>query len=135
MITRFKIYEETENVTYFDLFEIISDMAYTKDTKHGHIILEDRYSVGIINYLKEAFVGRIIDFIILDRTKGYPEMKGLVEDVSYYIYHPEEIFITVKINGYLYMILDTKPVKIYDWQPGPLFKQLIIEQEVQKYNL
>jgi hypothetical protein len=132
MITEFDKYNTRHR---FDLSEIINDMAYTKDTKKG-IVLKNRYTVGIIDYLKEVFVGRFINFLVMDRTQPNQfHMTGVVEDVDYYIYHPEEIFIKVKIGNFWYMIFDTRPVDVFDWEPGPLYKQYVLEKEAKRYNL
>jgi hypothetical protein len=134
-----KIFEEfvskdgTKIVSVEELWNLIEHAIYNTDNEVEFV--NTYSSVDFIDYLKELFIGRKIRFRSQDATQDNPKVKGVVEDVDVYSYQMDELFIQVKIKGEWVMIHNWAIIQIYNYEPGPLAKQLEIEKEAGKYNL
>lgn len=134
-----KIFEEfvskdgTKIVSMTELWNLIDHANYNDDNDVDFI--NTYSSIDFMEYLKEIFIGKKIRFRSQDATKDNPKVRGVVEDVDVYSYQMDELFVQVKIKGEWYMIHNDSIIQIFDWQPGPLAKQLEIEKEAEKYNL
>ena len=123
-----------KNITYFNIQEILDDLVSVEYSASGFSEVEN-YSITFVDYMKEIVVGRNVRFLTINRDKKDQLINGVVQDVSKFAYRPEEIYASFMVNDNWYLVSGFVPIAVFDWEPGPLFKQLPLEKVAKKYNL
>ena len=118
---------------------INSDYRKLSDEEYGDIEISSRYDINVIDFLKEIFLDKEIEFTSLNRLTSNPYVKGKVENLSSYGYK-DQLFMQIKIydkkgGWYLVKLSERILVSNYDAEDKPLHKEVELKKEAEKYNL
>jgi hypothetical protein len=144
-----KTYEDLSKKTYLinDQLDYLNQTRFAIDGVLNYLGVEikdgkpvSKYNVDVVDFFKEIFLDKNIVFLSVNAPEGHPYVSGKVKDVSYYVYHLDEFFITVKfyndedeqimINNRGTVMLDG-----YDADKKPLHKEVEMKKEAENYNL
>jgi hypothetical protein len=118
----------------------IMDYLYVKYeiNDYGNFEFTNRYNIDFIDFLKEIFLEKEIEFKSINKITSNPYIKGKVKDISEYGYK-DELFIQFKIydkkNWHLAESVIRIYIQNYDAENKPLHKEVELKKEAEKYNL
>lgn len=102
------------------------------------------YDINVIDFFKEIFLNKNINFESVNKIEGYPRIDGIVKSVDHYAYKDE---FYIKINLYAkskdekddedYLISNDSMFSVddYDAYTKPLHKEVELKKEAEKYNI
>jgi len=138
------IIEKNNNHVLFFMEDIMDYLkVFTQQAVNFGEKLTNAYNINLIDFLKEIFLHKRIEFISVDKIAENPLIKGKVEDIDEFGYQ-DEFYITFKLYGKKnWYLVDTEGrnndnvVKVYkyDAEDKPLHKEVRLKKEVEKYNL
>jgi hypothetical protein len=126
--------------------------VYVKyDAYIGAYMQKSKYDIDIVEYFKEIFIGKYIDFRSINRIKGDPRLEGVVLDVDQFSYQ-DEFYIKVKLSDDWHIIKSDSGLRIgiggsgvpgdnnifikdYDADSKPLHKEVKLKKNAEIYNL
>lgn len=98
--------------------------------------LESKYDVDIIEFLKEIFLDKRVQFKSINKLKNNPIVTGRVENVKLF-YYQDEVYVQFKIYDDWILVSNDVFVYLpkYDADDKPLHKKVKIAKDAEKYNI